>query len=113
MITTHNHDAKSVHFARGLTAAALIFSIGSIVMIAEHAVVAPSETPSAEMSSMLLAPSEATALSPDGHFAAIAPVAASAGGESADRAIAVSAARAYPELASDATRDEGGHPPSF
>jgi hypothetical protein len=112
MNNNHSHGDKTARIAAGVKAAALICVVGSIVWIAEHATITPSE-PAAPGMTSLLAPSEATALSADGRIDAGPPVAASTDRASADRGAALPAARPYPEPAGNAVRDENGHPPSF
>ena len=109
---SHSHNDKTLRFASGLKAAALVSVLGLIVMIADRSLVAPAEVPLASASSSI-APYEATSLSADGRGepAMATPTAAQSAG--AEQRAPAPTPRLYPEPASDAVRDENGHPPSF
>jgi hypothetical protein len=109
---SHGNDDKAVRIATGVKAAMVICVLGSIVLIADRAFVMPSEHAGPGPATLRM-PSVAAPLSPDGRFDAHAPLPAFAGNGGADRTAAAPEARLYPEPASDAVRDEDGHPPSF
>jgi len=112
MNQTHSHDGEGIRLATGVIAVVLLCVVGSIVIVTDHTVVAPSEITSLGMTS-LLAPMETRALPRDGRGDAVASAAATPGEVGTDRTAGVPAGRLYPEPASDAARDEDGHPPSF
>ena len=111
MNQSHSPNDRTPRIAAGVKAAAMISVLGLIVMIADRSLVAPAEVPLASASSSI-APYEATSLSADGRGeAAMAPTAAQSA--SAEQRAPAPTPRLYPEPASDAVRDENGHPPSF
>ena len=112
MNQSHNPKEKTSRMAAGVRAAALISVLGLIVMIADHSLVVPAEVPLMGSSSGAT-PYEATSLSADGRGVAAMQPSLSTEGPVAERKTAASVSGLYPEPASDAVRDEGGHPPSF
>ena len=113
MNCTHGYDDKAIRFDDRVKATVLLCVLGFIVMIADHALVAPSEASATDMAGVLLAPSVASDLAADGGVDAIARIAVPPQGPSADRRDIAPAGRPQTEPDSDTVRDEDGHPRSF
>ena len=112
MNDSHSHNDKTLRIAAGVKTAALVSVLGLIVLIADRSLVAPVDVPLTGASSSV-APYEATSLSADGRGGtAMAPSVATQNVGAEQQAIGP-APRLYPEPASDAVRDEDGHPASF